>query len=165
MDSIPKMSWIFFDVKEHPTGTCLGLAERLAKNEPVVIVNRAFSVLRGRRVPPLEARCVYFQDSNSACRYRPLHLPQGIPGLGKLFQSLNIRHLQQEINQLLPHGSKRIACFDVPTEDSLAGRLGESLRVYIAQDDLTVTLGGKEIAGELAAEKAALVKGRHGHLH
>ena len=158
MDSIPKISWIFFDVKEHPTGTCLGLAERLAKNETVVIVNRAFSLLRGRRIPPLEERCVYFQDSNSACRYRPLHLPQGIPGLEKLFQSLNIRHLRQEINQLLPHDSMRIACFDVPTQDMLAGRLRESLRVYIAQDDLTVTLSGKEIAGELAAERRLLPK-------
>jgi len=151
-------SWIFFATGAKPTFAQWALAERLAEVEPVVIVDRPVSILRHRKAPPLKARCNHLPGVESCWYYRPLHYPERFPGIGRISKFLNHLHLQRELNQLLPQNTKRIVCFDSPTQDHLVNKLGEDKSIYIAIDDLTVTVTGKPIGGELEAERRLLSK-------
>ena len=89
--------------------------------------------------------------------YRPFHLPERGPLLGSIVARSNTRRLAGEVNRLCPPGD-RIVCYDAPTQGRLVGTLSESRSIYLAIDDLTITLTGEPIAGELDAEKELLAK-------
>jgi glycosyltransferase involved in cell wall biosynthesis len=156
MSFTKKVSWICFAFNAKPTSMRRAIAERLAENEPVVIVNRPVSVLREHLVPPLKARCNRLPGGEGCWDYRPLHYTERLPGIGRVLKLLNRRNIQRELNQLLKANAKRIACYDSPTQEHLVGKLGESLSVYTAIDDLTITVTGSPIRGELEAEKHLL---------
>jgi glycosyltransferase involved in cell wall biosynthesis len=158
MSFAKKISWIFFAAGAKPTFAQWALAERLAEIESVIIVDRPVSLLRDRKAPPLNARCNFLIGVEGCWHYRPLHYPERLPGIGRIFKLKNQRRLQQELNQLLPHDGKRIVCFDSPTQDHLVGKLGEDISIYLAIDDKTLTVWGEPIHGELEAEKRLLSK-------
>jgi glycosyltransferase involved in cell wall biosynthesis len=132
------------------------LAERLAERDPVVIVDQPVSLLRHKKLPAIEKRCQRLSGVDGSWHYRPLHLPERLPGMRKTLRHLNRHLLQREIDALLPKNGKRIVCYDSPTQDQLVGKLGEDLSIYIAVDDLTITVWGDAIRGELEAEKRLL---------
>jgi glycosyltransferase involved in cell wall biosynthesis len=153
-----KDSWIFFAADAKPTFTQRAMAGRLAEIESVIIVDRPVSVLRDRKVPPLKARSNRLPGVEGCWHYRPLHYPEGLPGLGRITRRMNRYRLQQELNALLPQDPRRIVCFDAPTQDHLVGKLGEDVSIYLAIDDKTLTVWGEPIHGELEAEKRLLSK-------
>jgi glycosyltransferase involved in cell wall biosynthesis len=71
---------------------------------------------------------------------------------------LNQLLLRREIDRLLPPGRRRIVCYDSPTQDYLVKRFGEERSIYLAIDDLTITVTGESIEGELDAERRLLSK-------
>jgi glycosyltransferase involved in cell wall biosynthesis len=66
--------------------------------------------------------------------------------------------LQRELDELFPRETARIVCYDSPTQDHIVGELRESLSVYLAIDDRTITVRGESISGEIEAEKRLLRK-------
>ncbi len=152
------VSWVFFALGAKPTSFRREVAERLAENGRVIVVDLPVSVLRDRKVPPLKARSNPLPGVESCWLYRPLHYPERLLGVGRILRSLNGRRLQRELNQLLPRDSERIVCFDAPTQDHLVGKLGEHVSIYLAIDDKTLTVWGEPIDGELEAEKRLLSK-------
>ena len=151
-------SWIFFAAGAKVTSIRRVLAERITKAEQVIVVDRPVSVLRDRKAPLLKARCNHLPGVEGCWEYRPLHYPERLPGIGRVLKLLNRRHIQRELNQLLLPNAKRIVCFDSPTQEYLAGKLGEDLSIYLAIDDLTITVTGESIEGELDAERKLLSK-------
>lgn len=151
-------SWIFFAAGANVTSIRRALAERITKAEQVIVVDRPVSVLRDRKAPLLKARCNHLPGVEGCWEYRPLHYPERLPGIGRVLKLLNRRHIQRELNQLLLPNAKRIVCYDAPTQEYLAGKLGEDLSIYLAIDDLTITVTGESIKGELDAERKLLPK-------
>jgi glycosyltransferase involved in cell wall biosynthesis len=151
-------SWIFFGAGAKGTSIRRALAERIAKVEQVIVVDRLVSVLRDRKAPLLKTRSNHLPGVEGCWEYRPLHYPERLPGIGRVLKLLNRRHIQRELNQLLLPNAKRIVCFDSPTQEYLAGKLGEDLSIYLAIDDLTITVTGESIEGELDAERKLLSK-------
>jgi glycosyltransferase involved in cell wall biosynthesis len=70
---------------------------------------------------------------------------------------LNVRRIARDLGRLLPN-QDRLIIYDRPSQESLVGRLRERLRIYLAVDDLTVTVGGKTLSEDLEAEKRLLSK-------
>jgi hypothetical protein len=134
------------------------LPERLAENGQVIIIDSPVSLLRDRKSPTLKVRWDRLPGIEDCCHYRPLHYPERFPWLGKMLGLLNRYRLLQEIDQLLPDKARRIVCFDSPNQDHLVGKLKEETSIYLAIDDRTLTVTGKPINGELAAEKRLLSK-------
>jgi len=151
-------SWIFFAAGANVTSIRRALAERITKAEQVIVVDRPVSVLRDRKALLLKARCNHLLGVEDCWEYRPLHYPERLPGIGRGLKLLNRRHIQRELNQLLLPNAKRIVCYDSPTQEYLAGKLGEDLSIYLAIDDLTITVTGESIKGELDAERKLLPK-------
>ena len=118
------------------------LAERLAENGQVIIIDRPVSLLRDRKSPTLKVRCDRLPGIEDCCHYHPLHYPERFPLLGGILGLLNRHRLQQEIDQLLPDKARRIVCYDSPTQDQLVGKLGEKSSIYLAIDDKTLTVTG-----------------------
>ena len=152
------VSWVFFALGAKPTSSRREVAERIAENEFVVIIDRPISVVRDRKAPLLKERCNHLTGEKGSRHYRPLHYPERLPGLGRITKLMNRVRLQQELNRLLPRDCKRIVCFDSPTQDHLVGKLGEDISIYLAIDDKTLTVWGEPIHGELEAEKRLLSK-------
>jgi glycosyltransferase involved in cell wall biosynthesis len=134
------------------------LAERLTETEQVIIVDRPVSLLRERKAPPLKAPCDRLPGVEDCWHYRPLHYPEGLPGIGRIVKLFNRHCFQRELDQLLPNEAKRIVCYDSPTQDQLVGKLEEDLSIYLVVDDRTLTVWGDPIAGEIEAEKRLLGK-------
>ena len=150
--------WIFFAANAKPTSMRRAVAERLAEEEAVAIIEQPVSVLRERRVPTLERRFEYIRDSKTCLCYRPLHYPQRFGGFGKIIKRINEARLRRELDALLPRKGKRIICYDSPNQNHLVGELGEDVSVYLAIDDRTVTVEGDVIPGEIEAERDLLGK-------
>jgi glycosyltransferase involved in cell wall biosynthesis len=150
--------WVFFAAEAKPTSMRRAVAERLTEKETVLIVERPVSVLRDRKTPPLKLRRERIQGFQNLWLYRPLHYPERLPGLGRVMKLGNRCRLQRELDQLLPQNARRILCYDSPTHEYLAGKLGEDLSIYLAIDDLTITVTGESIKGELDAERQLLSK-------
>ena len=131
------------------------VAERLAGEQTVVLVESAISVLRARRIPDFEER---IRPLNSAYswRYIPLHFPEKLPGIGRLARLLNQHLLGHELDRLLPPTTPRIICYDSPSQHNLVKRLREHISIYLAIDDRTLTVTGKSIKGDLDAEQRLL---------
>jgi glycosyltransferase involved in cell wall biosynthesis len=153
-----QLNWIFFAAYAKPTSMRRAIAERLARTDHVVIVDRPVSVIREKQIPPLQERCVPVADSRNSYHYRPIHYPEGFPVARRVFAALNCHLLKQELDRLLPADGKRIACYDSPTQDNLPKSLGEQTSVYLAIDDRTLTVTGEPIKGELEAEQRLLGK-------
>ena len=151
-------SWIFFGAGAKDTSIRRAVPERLARIEKVIIVGKPVSIFRDRKVPSLRARCHRLQGEERCWEYRPLHYPERILGIGRVLKSLNRRQIQHELSQLLLPNAKRIVCYDSPMQDHLVGKLGEDLSIYLAIDDLTLTVTGESIEGELGAEQHLLSK-------
>jgi glycosyltransferase involved in cell wall biosynthesis len=151
------MHWIFFAAMASPT-TQWALAERLAKDEPVVVVGQPVSMWRNRSIPPFQARCKRFSDLSSFWHYRPLHFPQRFTGMGRLLRRINRSHLSMELNRIVPRNQKRIVVYDLPEEYHIIKNLGEDLSVYLCLDDRTLSVSGSPIPGEIDAEKRLLNK-------
>jgi glycosyltransferase involved in cell wall biosynthesis len=151
-------SWVFFAANAKPTSMRRAIGERLAEKNPVVIVDQPVSVLRDHKVLALEKRSEPVLGSKGGWRYRPMHYPERVPGVGKISHLINRLLLQREIDRLLPRDRKRIVCYDSPTQDHLVGKLKEDLTIYFPIDDKTITLWGEPISGELQAEKRLLGK-------
>ena len=134
------------------------IPERLAESEPVVIVRHAFSLLRDRIMPPLRERALPLNGTKGSWTYHPLYYPEKLPVAGRICRYFNHDMLRREIDTLLPIDRGRIVCYDSPTQYSLVGRLGESLGLYLAIDDRTLTVTGQPVKGELEAEKKLLGK-------
>jgi hypothetical protein len=149
-------SWIFFAAASKPTSMRRALAERLAEEEIVIIVDHPVSLLRDRKVPLLEARCNRLPGMEGCWEYRPLHYPERLPGLGRITRMINRQRLQRELDQLLPNKARRIVCYDSPTQEHLVGKLNEDISIYLAIDDKTLTVWGEPIHGELEAERRLL---------
>lgn len=152
------ISWVFFALGAKPTSFRREVAERLAENEFVVIIDRPVSLVRDRKAPLLKERCNHLTEEKGSWHYRPLHYPERLPGLGKITRLMNRCRLQQELDQLLPQDAKRIICYDSPNQDHLVGEFGEDISVYLVVDDKTITVWGQPIPGELDAEKRLLSK-------
>jgi hypothetical protein len=78
------------------------IPERLAERETVVIVEQPVSLVRDRVFIPLKGRCIPFGKEGNSWHYRPLHFPEKLPGLGRVFKALNEKFIQKEIDKLLP---------------------------------------------------------------
>jgi glycosyltransferase involved in cell wall biosynthesis len=152
------VSWIFFASRAKPTSMRRALAERLAEKETVILVDQPVSILRDRRAPGLRERLKPLLDGERSWHYESLHFPERLPGLHNILKRLNRHRLQQELDQLLGKNTRRIVCYDSPTQDQLVGKLKEDLSIYLAIDDKTLTVWGELIPGELGAEKRLLGK-------
>jgi hypothetical protein len=152
------ISWIFFAAQAKPTSLRRALAERLAETEPVVIVEQPVSLARDRAYLPLSGRCFAFGKEGNSWRYRPLHFPERLAGMGSIFEALNRKMIQREIDKLLPLQADRIVCYDSPTQYPLAKKFRERKSVYLAVDDRTRTVWGDPIPGEEEAERRLLGK-------
>jgi glycosyltransferase involved in cell wall biosynthesis len=150
--------WIFFALNAKPTSMRRALAERLAEDEPVIVVDRLLSVLRDHRALPLKERCNRLPGVKGPWNYQRLHFPERLPGMSGILRQLNRRQLQCDLNQLLPQIARRIVCYDSPTQDNLVGKLREDVSIYLAIDDRTITTWGEPISGELEAEVRLLSK-------
>jgi hypothetical protein len=151
------VTWIFFADMQKPHMQW-PLAKQMARSEKVIVVRQAVSVLRNRCIPPFEERLEGVEGFSSCWNYRPLHFPERLPGLGKFLKQMNRRLMRQELDRLSPPHEKRIVCYDLPTECDLVKRLGEELSIYLATDDLTITVWGDPLSGHLDAEKRLLAK-------
>jgi glycosyltransferase involved in cell wall biosynthesis len=151
-------SWIFFAAAAKLTSMRWALAKQLAKSEPVVIVQQAISLLRDRAKPELRERAIPLPDTRASWSYQPLYYPERIPVAGRIFRYFNYSIFRREMNSLLPSDTKRIVCYDSPIQHALVGMFGESLSVYLAIDDRTLTVTGLPIRGELEAERKLLGK-------
>jgi glycosyltransferase involved in cell wall biosynthesis len=155
-DSLP-ITWLVFADDKRPFSMRMVLGMHLAQIDPVVIVEPAVSVFRTRSISPLKRRSSPIADTKS-WHYHPLHFPEKLPGISSIANGLNRWLIQREINRLAPEGSMRIACYDSPSQHYLAGKLGETIGVYLAIDDRTLSVTGEPIEGEVEAEKRLLGK-------
>lgn len=151
-------TWVIFDGSEHPNSINTAIGRRVAENEPVLIVNRAVSVLRERKLPAFRKRCKHSCDMRNLWFYRPLHYPERLFGLGQMLRVLNRYSLQCGANRLLPKEKKKIVWYDSPKWHHVVGKLREFISVYFATDDFTVTITGEPIKGEIEAERKLLSK-------
>lgn len=156
MDTSSGVCWVFFAADAKPTSMRRALAERLAEREEVLIIDRPVSVVRDRKAPPLKDRWEHLPGIECCYHYRPLHFPERLPGIGRILKLWNQQRLQRELDQLLPRDTKRVVCYDSPTQDHLVGKLNEEISVYLAIDDKTLTVWGEPIHGELEAERRLL---------
>ena len=156
MNNFMENTWIIFDGSEHPNSIHSLIARRVSEFEPVVIVNRAVSVLRDWKLPPFDKRCIHVGEEEDIWFYRPLHYPERFPAIGRIVRSLNGYNLQREVNRLVPKEKRKIVCYDSPKWHQVAGKMGEFIRVYLATDDFTVTITGEPIEGEIEAERKLL---------
>lgn len=145
-----KRCWIFFAIDAKTTSLRKGIARRVAEIEPVLVVERGVSVARSATGWSLSQRV-------SGIEYRPLHLPERVPVVGRAIRKCNIRRIRRELDRLCPPGD-RIVCYDSPAQHDFVGKLNEHCRIYLATDDWTVTLGGDPIPGELEAERKLLAQ-------
>jgi len=131
----------------------------MAKAFPVVVVQQSQSLLRSwGRKPTLESRMSGTLSDGECIEYRPIHYPERLPFVGGLFKARGTHRFKSELDGLLapaPSGH-RIVCYDSPGQYSLVGKLKESLSVYLAIDDRTVTVTGESIPGELEGERKLL---------
>jgi len=134
------------------------IADRLAEREPVVIVEQPISLVRNQVYLRLRDRVRNVDKKGRSCYYRPLHFPEKLPGMGKIFKALNEDLIQREIDKLLPSQMDRIVCYDSPTQYRLVKKFRERLSVYLAVDDRTLTVWGYPISGEAEAESRLLGK-------
>lgn len=156
METSSGVCWVFFAADAKPTSMRRALAERLAEREEVLIIDRPVSVVRDRKAPPLKDRWEHLPGIECCYHYRPLHFPERLPGIGRILKLWNQQRLQRELDQLLPRDTKRVVCYDSPTQDHLVGKLNEEISVYLAIDDKTLTVWGEPIHGELEAERRLL---------
>jgi glycosyltransferase involved in cell wall biosynthesis len=160
-DGLRHVSWVFF-AREAFTGNMGNMLGRhLAECAPVVMVDRAHSILRERSLPSFQGRTRRMPGTENGWRFQPLHFPERFPGLTHLAKTANCLLLRRELDRITPKSSDRIICYDSPSQCFLARRLGERVSVYLAIDDRTVTLGGDLIPGELETEKELLEKVDH----
>ena len=150
------VAWVFFALNAKPTSMRRALAERLAEDNFVVIVDHGASVLRDRSIPSFERRRKPLGNSGNSWLYRPLHFPEQVPGVGRTVRLLNQCLVQRELNQLMPKGRLRVVCYDSPSQCELVRLIHGDLSVYLAIDDRTLTVAGVPIKGELEAEKKLL---------
>ncbi len=156
---IKKTEWIFFARPANRSYTGPSLARELAEHSVAVIVHQPISVIRnGGGYPSLSARVSKVKSSGYCIEYRPIHFPERAPWIGKFLKRYNARKMAIEVDKLLApfSSSRRIVCYDSPTQYPLVGTLGEDLSVYLAIDDRTVTVWGEPIAGEMEAERKLL---------
>ena len=153
-----EFSWVFFAVDAKPSSMRRAIAERLAQKEQVIIVDRAVSVCRERAIPSLRTRAFPLQRNKNFIHYHPLHFPEKLPGVGRIFKALNEKLIQKEIDRLLPFQMDRIVCYDSPTQYPLVKKFRERQSVYLAVDDRTLTVWGDPISGEAEAERRLLGK-------
>jgi len=156
METSSGVCWVFFAADAKPTSMRRALAERLAEREEVLIIDHPVSVVRDRKAPPLKDRWEHLPGIECCYHYRPLHFPERLPGIGRILKLWNQQRLQRELDQLLPRDTKRVVCYDSPTQDHLVGKLSEEISVYLAIDDKTLTVWGEPIHGELEAERRLL---------
>ena len=152
------INWIFFAAQAKPSSMRRAVAERLAEKERVVIVEQPVSLIRDRSFMPLSGRCLPFGREGNSWYYRPMHFPEKLPGVGRIFKAINGKLIQKEIDKLLPPQMERIACYDSPSQYPLVKKFRERLSVYLAIDDRTLTVWGNSIPGELEAERRVLGK-------
>ncbi len=150
------VTWVFFALGAKPTSMRRALAERLADDNFVTIVDHGVSVLRDRAMPSFRHRRRPLGTSGQSWHYRPLYFPEQVPGLGRGLRLFNQCLLQRELNQLMPRGMPRVVCYDSPSQCELVGLLHSDLSIYLAIDDRTLTVSGAPIRGELEAEKKLL---------
>ena len=123
--------WIFFAANAKPTSMRRAAAERLAEEETVVTIDQPVSVLGEKRIPSLERRSKKIEDFTACWLYRPLHYPQRFRGFGKIMKRINRGQLRRELDELVPRDTRRIICYDSPTQNHLVGKLGEDVNVYL----------------------------------
>jgi glycosyltransferase involved in cell wall biosynthesis len=153
-----KFSWVFFAASAKPTFLQRALAERIGEKEKVILVNLAVSVHRERFIPALHARALPLQGNKNIIHYRPLHFPEELPVVGRIFKALNEKLIQREIDKLLPPQMDRTVCYDSPSQYPLVRKFRERQSVYLAIDDRTLTVSGDRISGEVEAESRLLGK-------
>jgi len=150
--------WVFFAAQAKPSSMRRVIPERLAENEPVIIIEQAVSLVRERLYLMLKERCRPLDREGKSCCYRPMHFPEGLTGVGSIFKRLNEKLMQREIDRLLPAQMDRIVCYDSPTQYPLVRKFRERLSVYLAVDDRTLAVSGDLIYGEKEAESRLLEK-------
>lgn len=151
------MSWIIFAQMTYPT-TQEALARRMAETEQVVLIGLPVSIIRKFGVIPFKARTQHSENSDQLRYYSPLHFPERILGLGRLFNTINRHKLQLELNRILIPEERRIACYDQPVQHNMVRKLGEEISIYLVLDDRTLTVRGDPIPRELELEKRLLAK-------
>lgn len=150
------ISWIFLAAQAKPSSMRRAVAERLAEKERVVIVEQPVSLVRDRTFMPLSERCLPLGTEGNSWIYRPMHFPEKLHGLGRIFKAFNEKLIQREIDKLLPPQMGRIVCYDSPTQYPLVKKFRERQSVYLAIDDRTLTVWGDPISGEAEAERKLL---------
>ena len=154
-DNAAPVSWVFFARGAKLSCLRRSVAARIGKAYPVVTVEQAISALRQPLAVRFQGR--YQSADGKVTNYWPFHTPEQILCLRKRLRHLNQHRLRSEIKRLLT-GSPTVVCYDSPTQHDLVGTFQEKLKVYVAIDDLTVTVWGKPISGELEAERKLLAK-------
>ncbi|MBE0622154.1 MAG: glycosyltransferase [Burkholderiales bacterium] len=155
-----RIQWIFFASNAKPSSMRRALAYRLAEEFPVIVVCEALSLLHERKRPALADRIRSWADLPNLREYTPIHYPERLPIAGRWLKQYGRRRQVAELDQVLsPSGvARRIVCYDSPNQHNLVGRLGESMSIYLAIDDRTVTVWGEPIAGEAEDERELLTK-------
>jgi glycosyltransferase involved in cell wall biosynthesis len=153
-----RLSWVFFALNSKPTSMRQALGRRTGELDPVVIVENPVSVRLSLSIQGLQQRNEPLAQNPQIRLYRPLHLPERIPGFGGIMRCWNRRLLQSDLIRLIPEPASRIVCYDSPYQHFFAGKLGEKIGIYLAVDDRTLTVCGDEIRGEQEAEKQLLSK-------
>lgn len=134
------------------------VAKRLALEHAVVIVSDPASVMR----EPMAA--LRFSGSHdrpvpgSIVEVRPLHFPVRLPIVGGVLNRFNQMMLARKFATLFKgaHTDQHVIFYDSPSQHPLVGTFGETLSVYLAIDDRTLTVSGEPIEGELGAERRLL---------
>jgi Glycosyltransferase len=158
------IEWIFFATNAKPSSAQRAVAHRLSETNSVVIVREPLSLLRNRsRSFSFESRISRSDVEPNCTVFMPVHYPERIPLIGRAIKRFGERKLLDELETLLsPLGSRqRVVCYDSPQQFPLVGQLGESLSVYLAIDDRTVTVTGEAVRGEVEAEMKLLARVNH----
>ena len=157
---VKNIQWVFFAGNAKFSSMRNALAYVLAEHAPTIVVWEAFSLLREGKRPTLAERVKTRAGLPKLYEYIPIHYPERLPVAGRWLKQFGRRMLAAELNRIMaPFGDgQRIVCYDSPSQHHLVGRLGESLSVYVAIDDRTVTVWGDPIPGEEEDERSLLSK-------
>jgi glycosyltransferase involved in cell wall biosynthesis len=162
MDSIgirPSIDWqwIIFAPNRKPNDFMNAIAKVVRRVGRVLLIDDFLSALQQPWNWPMDTR-VYSVPGLPACQcYKILHTPERIRGISSFLRCLNTKRIVNDFDRLIS-SEDRLVVYDRPSQNYLVGRFRERLSIYIALDDMTLTVTGETIPGELEAERRLLNK-------
>jgi len=152
-----KWPWVIFSPNRKPNDFGHSIAKMVGQYSPVIIVDEFISARRKPWRWPLCVRAHSVPEISHGLAYAIWHTPERMDRISAALCRLNVRRIAKDLDRLLPN-QERLIIYDRPSQEPLVGMLRERLRIYLAVDDLTVTVEGKTLWEDLEAEKRLLSK-------